>query len=279
MKDHTWDPKAGVWDTAINIVATVVGVGLLGNPILFAEVGWVMGPIFFFFAAALTIYCGMLLSKCANVDVPYGYPPIEHNHEVGERAMGRTGVILAMVGNHTTSVMVATLFIITGADEMATIFGENTLNRYAYAVIFYLIILPPVYFKNMSHVAALGWLGSAASVLVFCVAIVKEFLFLSSDEYSAGEEYAKPAFASKDPLVYVAVLSGSYFSYGAAVIFTESNYNIVFVFFFFVFCFLFFVFYFLFFVFCFLFFCFLLFVFPYPCELCCYGGNILRNKT
>merc|ERR1719223_644227 len=173
-----------------------------------------MGITFFLIAALLTIYCGLLLGRCANVDVPYGYPPIQHNHEVGARAMGRTGVILATVGNHTTSVMVATLFIITGADEMATIFGD-ALNRYEYAIIFYLIILPPVYFKNMSHIAALGYLGSAASFLVFIVAIVSEFLFLASDEYSSGtEEYAKPAFASSDPLVYVAVLSGSYFSFG-----------------------------------------------------------------
>jgi vesicular inhibitory amino acid transporter len=54
--------------TVCNSVNTLIGVGILALPLAMNYSGWVLGILFFCFAALTTCYTAKLLAKCADVD-------------------------------------------------------------------------------------------------------------------------------------------------------------------------------------------------------------------
>jgi len=54
--------------TVCNSVNTLIGVGILALPLAMNYSGWVLGLLFFVFAALTTCYTAKLLAKCADVD-------------------------------------------------------------------------------------------------------------------------------------------------------------------------------------------------------------------
>jgi len=54
--------------TIFNSVNVLIGIGLLSLPLAFRYSGWVIGLVFFLFAAVTTQYTAKLLAKCLDVD-------------------------------------------------------------------------------------------------------------------------------------------------------------------------------------------------------------------
>ncbi len=54
--------------TVVNSINVLIGVGLLSLPLAFKYSGWLIGMLFFLFAAVTTAYTAKLLAKCLDVD-------------------------------------------------------------------------------------------------------------------------------------------------------------------------------------------------------------------
>lgn len=60
--------QSTIYQTIFNSVNVLIGVGLLALPLAMKYSGWVVGGLFFVFAAVTTQYTAKLLAKCLDVD-------------------------------------------------------------------------------------------------------------------------------------------------------------------------------------------------------------------
>eukprot|EP00122_Pirum_gemmata_P017878 Pgem_evm1s16753 len=221
--------KCSALKACFNLVALMIGIGMLSLPDAFTQTGWVFGVISIFLAAALSLYSGLLLQRCALegrigncVEEDDTISIIETYPQIGEEAAGLIGKIIASFGAYGTSVGSAILFLVLAIEQFAVVFGDDVLKTYQWGLIFIGCLLPFAYIKTLNHVAIIAVFGAFAALVMFIVVIANCFYELAAGNvteanYGVIEHNVMPPSASELSKGYVTIA----FSYGGACVFPE----------------------------------------------------------
>jgi len=147
--------------TVCNSVNTLIGVGILALPLAMNYSGWVLGLLFFVFAALTTCYTAKLLAKCADVDG--SLITFADLAFVSFGPWARVGVsilfILELLG---ACVALVVLF----ADSLSALLPQAGLSLDAWKMLFGVILIPLCFvpLRWLSYTSILG--------IVACLGIV-----------------------------------------------------------------------------------------------------------
>ncbi|KAB1670482.1 hypothetical protein ES319_1Z160900v1 [Gossypium barbadense] len=143
---NTSASTVNVFRTCFNGLNALSGVGILSIPYALASGGW-LSLVLLFAIATAAFYAGLLIQRCMDAD-----PRIRTYPDIGERAFGNKGRVIATV------VMYIELYLV------ATVAGVTVGGQKGFIIIVALIILPTVWLDNLSllsYVSASGVLASA----------------------------------------------------------------------------------------------------------------------
>jgi vesicular inhibitory amino acid transporter len=147
--------------TVCNSVNTLIGVGILALPLAMNYSGWILGLLFFVFAALATCYTAKLLAKCADVDG--SLITFADLAFVSFGPWARVGVsvlfILELLG---ACVALVVLF----ADSLSALLPQAGLSLDAWKTLFGIILVPLCFvpLRWLSYTSVLG--------IVACLGIV-----------------------------------------------------------------------------------------------------------
>ncbi|XP_044504468.1 amino acid transporter AVT1I-like [Mangifera indica] len=145
------------------------GVGILSTPYALASGGWWSLALLFLIATA-AFYSGLLIQRCMEAD-----PNIRTYLDIGERAFGKKGRLVASIFMNLELYLVATGFLILEGDNLINLFPNMKLEvgaliiggKQSFVILVALIILPTVWLDNLSmlsYVSASGVLASAVTL-------------------------------------------------------------------------------------------------------------------
>ncbi|BGP49474.1 hypothetical protein JCM10450v2_005365 [Rhodotorula kratochvilovae] len=161
IEEHRGESTWG--QTLFNTVNVLVGVGLLANPLAFADAGWVFGTILLLFCALVTNYTAKMLAAMMRQDrtsATYA--------DVLIKAYGPWArsiiYFLFVVELATFSVATVTLF----ADSMSSLFPR--FSPFFFKLVSYLILLPTTYLP-LRILSLTSLLGIMSSVVLLAVLI------------------------------------------------------------------------------------------------------------
>ncbi|KAE8734512.1 Amino acid transporter isoform 3 [Hibiscus syriacus] len=166
LNPHSSPTPVSVFRTCFNGLNALSGVGILSIPYALASGGW-LSLIFLFAIATAAFYSGLLIQRCMDTD-----PRIRTYPDIGERAFGDKGRLLASVVMNIELYLVATGFLILEGDNLHNLLpigefevGGLTIGaKQGFIILVALIILPTVWLDNLSllsYVSASGVLASA----------------------------------------------------------------------------------------------------------------------
>ncbi|GAA5897381.1 hypothetical protein JCM5296_004148 [Sporobolomyces johnsonii] len=161
IEEHRGESTYG--QTLFNCVNVLVGVGLLADPLAFADAGWVLGTLLLLFCALVTNYTAKMLASLMRLD------PSTHTYaDVLIRAFGprtrRWIYALFVLELGTFSVAAIELF----ADSMSSLFP--TLSSTAFKIMSYAILLPTT-FLPLRLLSLTSLLGILAFIVLLAVVI------------------------------------------------------------------------------------------------------------
>lgn len=210
---------SSVWHTIVNIVCTTVGVGMVGLPIAFAQAGWLVSICGMIGGYIVSLYCGVILWRALNV---YDRP-IPTFMDLGHEVAGLPGKIVTAFSVYGTCIGASILFIILAADQFVVIFGDNVMDSKLWALIFVCITIPFAAFKTLGHVAFVAVFGALASAVVYVVVVVQTIMEAKDGTGLAGLETTTEIINTDNPMNIITAINTFIFSFGASVIFAESN--------------------------------------------------------
>lgn len=153
--------------TLFNAIATLLGVGMLSEPLAFAYAGWGCGTILLISYAWLTCYTAKILVRFMTAD-----PTIRTYADIGRKAFGRRATpfisLLFCLELFTVTVALVTLY----GDSLETIAPAYPSNFYK---ILGLIVLIPAVFLPLSWLSVASMLGIFSSVLLIAVILIDGF--------------------------------------------------------------------------------------------------------
>eukprot|EP01135_Chromosphaera_perkinsii_P008796 Nk52_evm1s1475 gene=Nk52_evmTU1s1475 len=205
----------GVLKTVVNIICTMVGVGILGLPTAVASTGWMVGLVFMVIGAFFATYCGVLLSKCMHDGNPD--KKITSYEELGMYAGGRVGKYAAIITSYGTCFSACILMLILGGQMWDEIIGKGKLSLTIWTAICALIVLPFNYIKTMGHVAYVSIFGMLASIMVFVVVLGQDINEISDNGAADNVKLSNSSDFQTLANAFVTMV----FSFGGAAVFPE----------------------------------------------------------
>ncbi|GAA6050742.1 hypothetical protein JCM3770_006603 [Rhodotorula araucariae] len=161
IEEHRGESTWG--QTLFNTVNVLIGVGLLADPLAFADAGWIFGTVLLLFCALVTNYTAKMLAAMMRQDrssATYA--------DVLIRAYGSwarsTIYFLFVVELATFSVATVTLF----ADSMSSLFPR--FSPFFFKLVSYLILLPTTYLP-LRVLSLTSLIGIMSSVVLLAVLI------------------------------------------------------------------------------------------------------------
>ena len=121
---------AGVSSTAITIVCSMVGAGMLSLPAAFARMGWVFGTVMIGLVGVFGMYSGCLLVKCMNTLDQDGKKRSAPTLNWVRVCFGKTGRIIAHIGTYGTCIGVGILFLILASDSFRDLTHAVSANAF-----------------------------------------------------------------------------------------------------------------------------------------------------
>eukprot|EP00126_Sphaerothecum_destruens_P000195 Sdes_comp10240_c0_seq1m1865 len=167
--------KNGVFKTAVTIVCSMVGVGMLGLPSAFARLGWIPGCLVFLFTGCIATYCGLCLVKCMSFVEPGGRQ-LRSYPELGQFCFGGFGKFISYFATYGTCIGVGILFIVLAAQSCQEL--NNSLSYNVWACICTLIIWPSCLMKTLHGASLVAVLGFVASLAMAVILVAENFVFL-----------------------------------------------------------------------------------------------------
>lgn len=147
------------------------GAGLLSIPYALSSGGW-LSLILLFVIALAAFYSGLLIKRCLELDSIN----ITTYSDIGKHAFGRKGRTMASILMYTEQYLVATGFLILGGDNLNNLFPgfklelmpQLTLDgQQCFILLVALVILPSVWFDNLSLLSYVSASGVIASLVIF----------------------------------------------------------------------------------------------------------------
>lgn len=154
----------------INMIGMLIGLGQLSTPYALEKGGWVS----IFLHIGLGIICAYtshLLGKCLDKD-----PKLRNYIDIGQRAYGSKGRILAATFIYSEIFMALVSYTISLHDNLGTVFlGANMVNfrlvnlstSQLLTVIAVLVALPSLWLKDLSSISFLSFVGILMSLVIF----------------------------------------------------------------------------------------------------------------
>eukprot|EP00126_Sphaerothecum_destruens_P013914 Sdes_comp23825_c0_seq1m21973 len=206
---------AGVLKTVVNMICTMVGVGILGLPTAVAITGYGVGIAFMLVGCVFASYCAYLLSRCMS----HGNKQrvMLSFEELGLFAGGRFGMYCAIITSYGTCWAASVLMLILATSMFKVLVGDHVMHDVLWTLIAAIMITPFTYLKTMGHVAYVSVFGMIASLLVFFVVLGQDIQHIASHGPSQN------AFASdsRDFQELSNAFVTMVFSFGGACVFPE----------------------------------------------------------
>ena len=144
------------------------GVGILSIPYALASGGW-LSLILLLAVAFISFYTGLLIQRCMDVDSNIRTYP-----DISERAFGNNGKMIVSILMSIELYLVATGFLILEGDNLQNLFpnigfeilGLRIGGKQSFTIIVGLIVLPSVWFDNMSILSYISVSGILACVII-----------------------------------------------------------------------------------------------------------------
>ncbi|GKB67146.1 amino acid transporter AVT1C-like protein [Tanacetum coccineum] len=144
--------KSSFSQAVINGVNLLCGVGLLSTPYAAKQGGWVGLSILFIFCG-LSLYTGILLSRCLD-----SRPGLKSYPDIGEAAFGRSGRLIISIILYVELYAACVEYIILESDNLSSLFptaylsigGHQLSSHYLFAIMVTLAVLPTVWLSDMS---------------------------------------------------------------------------------------------------------------------------------
>ncbi|PON65386.1 Amino acid transporter, transmembrane domain containing protein [Parasponia andersonii] len=148
------------------------GAGLLSIPYALSSGGW-LSLILLLVIALAAFYSGLLIKRCMDLDSSN----IKTYPDIGHCAFGRKGRTLVSIFMYIEQYLVPTGFLILGGDNLNNLFpgikleimsGLITINGVQLSILIVaLVILPTVWFDNLSILSYVSASGVIASGIIF----------------------------------------------------------------------------------------------------------------
>lgn len=150
--------------TLFNSIATLLGIGMLSEPLAFSYAGWGCGTLLLILYAWLTCYTAKILARFIRAD-----PAVRTYADIGRKAFGKRSrhfiSILFCLELFTVTVALVTLY----GDSLESIAPAYPSNIYK---ILGLIVLLPAVFLPLSWLSVASMLGIFSSVLLIAVILI-----------------------------------------------------------------------------------------------------------
>ncbi|GLT36181.1 hypothetical protein SLA2020_105750 [Shorea laevis] len=165
---HPKTSTTSVFTTCFHGLNALSGVGILSIPYALASGGW-LSLILLFLIASASFYSALLIKRCMEADsVIRTYP------DIGERAFGSKGRLVASVFMYIELYFVATGFLILEGDNLQKLLpnvefdiaGLTIGGKQGFIIIVALIILPSVWLDNLSLLSYISASGVIASAII-----------------------------------------------------------------------------------------------------------------
>ncbi|OMO79293.1 Amino acid transporter, transmembrane [Corchorus capsularis] len=165
---HSSARKTSVFRTCFNVLNGLSGVGILSIPYALASGGW-LSLILLFGIATAAFYSGLLIQRCMDADSTIRTYP-----DIGERAFGNIGRLVASIFMYIELYFVATGFLILEGDNLQNLFpsvefevgGLYVGGKQGFIIIVAIIILPSVWLDNLSLLSYVSASGVIASAII-----------------------------------------------------------------------------------------------------------------
>lgn len=156
------------FQTCFNGLNALSGVGILSIPYALASGGW-LSLILLLAVAFISFYTGLLIQRCMDVDSNIRTYP-----DISERAFGNNGKMIVSILMSIELYLVATGFLILEGDNLQNLFpnigfeilGLRIGGKQSFTIIVGLIVLPSVWFDNMSILSYISVSGILACVII-----------------------------------------------------------------------------------------------------------------
>ena len=206
------------------VVCTVLGAGMLTQPTMLTEGGWIIGSLIISGMAAAASY-GIYTLSSVCIYVSKNDPLFTCTYPaLGRYIMGPWGEVLVIATQDVSNFMVATIFIVLGGQELQQLFeqtgtwevvpGDSARGHQVWMVFFFIIAAAPVIFlRGLRDLSVIAIYGGLASVVVAIATVIS-----AATESSALAEQTVVV-TSLVPASFSAVISAitsAVFSYGAA---------------------------------------------------------------
>lgn len=155
---------------SISYCYKLTGVGILSVSYALSSGGW-LSLTLLFVIALITFYSGLLIKRCMDFDSINitTYP------DIGHRAFGKKGRTVVSILMYTELYLVATGFLILEGDNLNNLFPDFKLElisgliiggKQCFVLMVALIILPSVWFDNLSLLSYVSATGVIASIII-----------------------------------------------------------------------------------------------------------------
>ncbi|KAI8030750.1 Amino acid transporter AVT1J [Camellia lanceoleosa] len=146
----------------------ISGVGILSVPYALALGGW-LSIILLFIIASSTLYIGLLIKRCMDVD-----PNIRSYTDIGELAFGSKGRMVVSIFMNMEVYLVVTSFLIVEGDNLQNLLpnmgfeiaGLRIGGKQMFVIIVGLIILPTIWLNDMSIRSYISTSGVLTSIII-----------------------------------------------------------------------------------------------------------------
>ncbi|KAM5572485.1 amino acid transporter AVT1I [Rosa sericea] len=154
--------------TSFNMINALTGLGLITTPYAVSRTGWSSLP-FLIATGIVSLYAGILLTKCLNTDASMKTYP-----DVGFHAFGSKGRMFVSIFMYLELYLVSIGFLIMEADNLERFFPQAGINLRGYHIggkpfftmVVGLIILPTMWLKNLRLLAYVSMCGFLSAIII-----------------------------------------------------------------------------------------------------------------
>jgi amino acid permease len=165
-------PKTGFSLTAVNIIKSFIGLGILAGPYGYATCGFIPATLLIIFNASLNVLTINFQTRCKET-LPNGHR-IKTFGDLGEACFGRKGRIWFSLAIFLNQVMCCIGYVIFFMEQIGQVMnpieGEAKYDQRTLLCITLVILVPmSVYFESMKQLSYLSMiaLASISSALVY----------------------------------------------------------------------------------------------------------------
>ena len=166
-----------------NIICTIVGAGMLGIPYALRQSSWY--GLFMLTGVWLAMtYSGVRLAACFVED-----PELDNYSDLGEKAFGRAGVIVAAICQHVTCVGVGIIFIILSGTLLELIFESSIpqMNNLYWSMITAGLLIPLLFLRTLHDARFIALFGVLSSLVAVIVIFVNSLIVGRADNIEYGD--------------------------------------------------------------------------------------------